>query len=91
MWQRPLRACVQRPSARLCVGCTPYTLPVPACLPAPSGFSEAFAKYYIVPMCAALWSSSNAEVLDSSAYAMIAFMDNHCMLQVRGGGLCYCW
>jgi predicted NAD/FAD-binding protein len=41
-----------------------------------------FINYYIVPMCGALWSSSNASVLDSSAYSMIAFMDNHCMLQL---------
>jgi predicted NAD/FAD-binding protein len=39
-------------------------------------------QWYIVPMCAALWSSSASDVLGSSAYAMVAFMDNHCMLQV---------
>jgi predicted NAD/FAD-binding protein len=46
------------------------------------GYSDAFTTYYVVPMCAALWSSSAADVLGSSAYAMIAFMDNHCMLQL---------
>jgi len=46
------------------------------------GYGPEFTNYYIVPMCAALWSSSAADVLASSAYAMLTFMDNHCMLQL---------
>lgn len=52
------------------------------------GFGPEFVQWYIVPMCAALWSSSASDVLGSSAYAMVAFMDNHCMLQVQAHSLC---
>ena len=46
------------------------------------GYGPEFTNYYVVPMCAALWSSSAADVLASSAYSMLTFMDNHCMLQL---------
>lgn len=45
-------------------------------------YGPEFTNYYIVPMCAALWSSSAADVLAASAYALLTFMDNHCMLQL---------
>ena len=47
-----------------------------------NGFSEAFARFYLVPMAAALWSSTVADVLGHSALAMISFFHNHQMLQV---------
>lgn len=50
-----------------------------------NGFSEAFARYYLVPMAAALWSSTAADVMGHSALAMISFFHNHQMLQVKGG------
>lgn len=49
-----------------------------------NGFSEAFARFYLVPMAAALWSSTVADVLEHSALAMISFFHNHQMLKVTG-------
>eukprot|EP00752_Nemacystus_decipiens_P004454 g4067.t1 len=49
-----------------------------------NGFSEHFARYYLVPMAAALWSSTAADVMGHSALAMISFFHNHQMLQVFG-------
>ncbi|CAM9760750.1 unnamed protein product, partial [Ectocarpus sp. 12 AP-2014] len=49
-----------------------------------NGFSEAFARFYLVPMAAALWSSTAADVMGHSALAMISFFHNHQMLQVFG-------
>ncbi|CAM9148653.1 unnamed protein product [Chrysoparadoxa australica] len=46
------------------------------------GYSSAFAEQYLVPMAAALWSSSSADVMGFSALAMISFFQNHRMLQV---------
>lgn len=48
-----------------------------------NGFSEQFARYYLVPMAAALWSSTAADVMGHSALAMISFFHNHQMLQVK--------
>lgn len=48
-----------------------------------NGFSEQFARYYLVPMAAALWSSTAADVMGHSALAMISFFHNHQMLQVQ--------
>ncbi|KAG5184791.1 amine oxidase [Tribonema minus] len=48
-----------------------------------NNYSAAFARYYLVPMAAALWSSSGAEVMGFSALTMISFFHNHSMLQVR--------
>lgn len=47
-----------------------------------NGFSEPFARCYLVPMAAALWSSTAADVMGHSALAMISFFHNHQMLQV---------
>lgn len=47
-----------------------------------NGFSEAFARGYLVPMTAALWSSTASDVMGHSALAMISFFHNHQMLQV---------
>jgi predicted NAD/FAD-binding protein len=53
-------------------------------------YSAAFAQYYLVPMAAALWSSSGAEVMNFSALTMISFFHNHSMLQVsqRSAQMC---
>lgn len=48
-----------------------------------NGFSEQFARYYLVPMAAALWSSTAADVMGHSALAMVSFFHNHQMLQVK--------
>ena len=46
------------------------------------GYSEAFAANYLLPMTAALWSSSIDDVLSYPADQLISFMCNHRMLSV---------
>lgn len=46
------------------------------------GYSEAFGKYYLLPMMAALWSASMEDVLDFPAAQLISFLCNHKMLQL---------
>lgn len=46
------------------------------------GYSEAFGKYYLLPMMAALWSASMTEVLQFPAVQLISFLCNHKMLQL---------
>jgi cyclopropane-fatty-acyl-phospholipid synthase len=46
------------------------------------GYSEAFASYYLLPMMAALWSSSHEDVLAFPASSLVEFMCNHKMLQL---------
>lgn len=46
------------------------------------GYSEAFATHYLLPMTAALWSSSLGDVLNFPAAQLIGFMCNHKMLQI---------
>ena len=41
-----------------------------------------FATYYLLPMMAALWSSSHEDVLSFPATSLIEFMCNHRMLQL---------
>lgn len=40
-------------------------------------YSEAFCSYYILPMIAAIWSSSIEEVMSFPAESLIAFFANH--------------
>ena len=47
-----------------------------------NGYSEAFGKYYLLPMMAALWSASMEDVLQFPAAQLISFMCNHKMLQI---------
>ncbi|CAM9345742.1 unnamed protein product [Discosporangium mesarthrocarpum] len=47
-------------------------------------YGGAFTRYYLVPMAAALWSSSSADVLAFSAITLISFFHNHQMLQAFG-------
>jgi cyclopropane-fatty-acyl-phospholipid synthase len=46
------------------------------------GYTVAFATYYLLPMMAALWSSSHEDVLSFPATSLIEFMCNHRMLQL---------
>lgn len=46
------------------------------------GYSEAFGKYYLLPMMAALWSASMEDVLQFPAAQLIGFLCNHKMLQL---------
>jgi len=46
------------------------------------GYSDAFASFYLLPMMAALWSSSHENVLLFPALSLIEFMCNHRMLQL---------
>jgi uncharacterized protein len=44
------------------------------------GYSERFRKDYLIPMGAAIWSMSEASVLDFPAESFIAFFENHRLL-----------
>jgi predicted NAD/FAD-binding protein len=44
------------------------------------GYSEAFSMYYLLPMMAALWSASMADVMEFPAVQLISFLANHQML-----------
>ena len=46
------------------------------------GYSKEFATHYLIPMTAALWSSSLGDVLNFPAAHLIGFMCNHKMLQI---------
>lgn len=46
-------------------------------------FSEAFIRHYIIPMGAAIWSASEADMLRFPARYFLRFFQNHGMLQVR--------
>ena len=46
-------------------------------------FSSYFIKYYIVPMAAAIWSTSPKMILNMPALFFIKFFNNHGLLQVK--------
>lgn len=46
-------------------------------------YSKAFARLYLVPLTAAIWSADPAFVLDAPASHILAFLDNHGLLQLR--------
>lgn len=46
-------------------------------------FSDAFIRHYIIPMGAAIWSASEADMLRFPAHYFLRFFKNHGMLQVR--------
>jgi predicted NAD/FAD-binding protein len=46
-------------------------------------FSDAFIRHYIIPMGAAIWSASEADMLRFPACYFLRFFQNHGMLQVR--------
>ncbi len=47
------------------------------------GYSEPFARWYLLPMAAAIWSSSKAGILDFPAETFLRFCRNHGLLQLR--------
>jgi predicted NAD/FAD-binding protein len=48
------------------------------------GYSEAFRDWYLLPMAAAIWSSSPLDILDFPASTFLRFCINHRLLQVEG-------
>lgn len=46
-------------------------------------FSEPFVHWYLLPMAAAIWSSSPAGILRFPAATFLRFCDNHGLLQLR--------
>lgn len=48
------------------------------------GYSDEFLSYYLVPMCASIWSCSSHHVLHSSAASILSFCRNHHLLQIFG-------
>ena len=46
-------------------------------------FSDAFIRHYIIPMGAAIWSASEADMLHFPARYFLRFFQNHGMLQIR--------
>ncbi|MEW8681025.1 MAG: FAD-dependent oxidoreductase [Candidatus Thiodiazotropha endolucinida] len=62
------------------------------------GYSEWFRSWYLLPMAAAIWSSTPAEILGFPAATFLRFCINHRLLQIEGrpqwrslirGGRCY--
>lgn len=47
------------------------------------GYSETFAHWYLLPMAAAIWSSSSAGILEFPAETFLRFCANHGLLQLR--------
>lgn len=47
------------------------------------GFSDDFINWYIIPMGAAIWSTSDANMLDFPAGSFIQFFENHGLLTVN--------
>ena len=48
------------------------------------GYSDDFAKYHLLPMAAAIWSSKLQDMTSYPAKAFIRFFQNHGLLQVSG-------
>ncbi|KAI5084243.1 hypothetical protein GOP47_0000412 [Adiantum capillus-veneris] len=48
------------------------------------GYSNEFLQFYLVPMCASIWSCSSQHVLQSSAVSILTFCRNHHLLEVFG-------
>jgi len=47
-------------------------------------FSQTFARYYLMPMVSAIWSSGTELAADYPRDALLRFLDNHGLLQVTG-------
>ena len=47
------------------------------------GYGDAFRRYYIIPMGAAIWSAGCAGMLDFPAAFFLRFFNNHGLLQLR--------
>ncbi len=48
-----------------------------------NNFSKSFKKYYILPMGAAIWSSSTEDIYDYPAHSFLAFFNNHGLLNIK--------
>ncbi len=46
-------------------------------------YNAAFANHYLIPMAAAIWSSSPKDILDFPARTFLRFCINHALLQVN--------
>ncbi len=51
---------------------------------ADSGLGEMFAEQHLLPMASALWSAPMGKVGDFPMRHLLAFMENHAMLQISG-------
>lgn len=47
-------------------------------------FGDAFARYYLLPMTAAIWSSGTGLAAEFPRDTLLRFLDNHGLLQVTG-------
>ncbi len=47
-------------------------------------YSQAFARYYLMPMVSAIWSSGTEIAADYPRDPLLRFLDNHGLLQVTG-------
>lgn len=47
------------------------------------GYSDTFRHHYLLPMAAAIWSSSPEDILDFPASSFLQFCMNHALLQVN--------
>lgn len=47
------------------------------------GYSRQFIEYYIIPMGAAIWSASRAEMHEMPLHFFLSFFHHHCLLQVN--------
>lgn len=47
-------------------------------------FSETFARFYLMPMVSAIWSSGTDLAADYPRDALLRFLDNHGLLQITG-------
>lgn len=48
------------------------------------GYSKAFIEQYLIPLGAAIWSTSPERMLDFPATFFLRFLDNHALLQLNG-------
>lgn len=51
---------------------------------ADGSFSDAFARFYLLPMTAAIWSSGTRRVAEFPRDTLLRFLDNHGLLQIVG-------
>lgn len=47
-------------------------------------YAQSLINYYIMPVCAAVWSCPREQVLSFPAYFILTFMKNHHLLQING-------
>ena len=47
-------------------------------------YVQSLIDYYIIPVCAAVWSCPREQVLDFPVYFILSFMKNHHLLQITG-------